>query len=97
MGICDRLRRPQICARTALDAALNGLVALYENLGKILGPAVAPPLLAMAISLRPAEGPGGDEPRALVCGAALVFLRLRQQTLGPRDAGRTRAAPPGRA
>jgi len=58
-----------LCARHAnRSGALNGMVALLEGIGKMLGPALAAPSFAAAISAWPAAG--------ALNGAVLVFAVL---------------------
>jgi MFS family permease len=59
-----------LCARDpSRSGALNGIVAFTEGIGKMLGPALAAPLLAIALSTRPAATSSPS-------GVLLVFVGL---------------------
>jgi len=72
-SVCSHRR---LCARDPQrNGLLNGIVALTEGVGKMLGPALCAPALAWGLSARPAAeaSPSGA---LLVFAAAAAFIGL---------------------
>ncbi|KAL1499936.1 hypothetical protein AB1Y20_012618 [Prymnesium parvum] len=63
-----------LCARCERSGQLNGVVAMTEGVGKMLGPACAAPIFAWAIAARPAA--------AAPSGAMMVFFGFGAVLLG---------------